>query len=183
MKSQHCLVSYFSTHQLASAFKMSKYSILRFSRQWQYILARWARMEEREALWTTLTQIQSTPQTINAVWTSAAVDFCKVQVPFYINRRKSTLAGESWLLEKAENKQHANCTLEWSLPGTSCSYFKIQLSGPLAYNCVFYMYIYSVTVYWLHSTKSNIYWLTDGLWSGRRALSHHISGSHWHSVG
>ena len=43
------------------------------------------------------------------------------------------MAGESWLLEKSGSKRHANYTLEWSLLGTSCSRFKIQISGPLAY--------------------------------------------------
>ena len=63
------------------------------------------------------------------------------------------MPGESWPLEKAGSKQHANYTLEWSLPGTSCSYFKIQLSGPLAYRLGL----------WL--SGCHIVWQSTGGWS------------------
>ena len=46
------------------------------------------------------------------------------------------MVGESCLLEKPRSRRHANYTLEWSLPGTSCSCFKIQLSGLLALQLV-----------------------------------------------
>jgi len=49
-------------------------------------------------------------------------------VPFYLNEyeAESIMTGESWLLEKAECKPHANYTLKCSLMGTQCSCLAIN---------------------------------------------------------
>ena len=71
----------------------------------------------------------------NFVWSWPKVDFRKAKVPLYRNERKSGL-NWPWLervvcWKRQEVSKHTNYTLGWSLPGTSCSCFKIKISEPL----------------------------------------------------